>query len=173
MTDAAAQALGTLAPHFFQAAYVVPEIGAAEDWFRRVLGVPYFLRMPNIVLGDTCRHRGRPADAAMHISLGYARDVQIELIESVRGPSIYSEFLDAGRTGLHHVAFAVPDFTRTMRSLRDAGMAPVADGCLSTGMRVDFAYFDCSSAGASMIEILGFDAAARSFMEDLKTRTGD
>ena len=173
MTNAEQSALATLAPHFFQVAYIVPEIAAAEDWFRRVMGVPYFLRMPNVVLGETCRHRGAPADAEVHLSLGYARDTQIELIESVRGPSIYSEFVDAGHGGLHHVAFAVPDFAATITELRGSGLQPVAEGYLQTEMHIDFAYFDCAAVGASVIEILGFDAAARQFMEQLKNERGE
>lgn len=170
MTNEAA--LGILAPHFFQVAYIVPEIAEAEDWFRRVMGVPRFLRLPNVVLGETCRYRGEPADAEVHLSLGYAGDTQIELIESVRGPSIYSEFIEAGQRGLHHVAFAVPDFAKTMAVLEEAGLRSVADGFLSTEMRIDFAYFDCAAAGASMIEILGFDEAARQFMDQLKNEPG-
>jgi len=166
-------ALGTLAPYFFQVAYVVPDLGAAQDWFRRVMGVPYFLPMPNVVLGDTCRHRGRTANAEMHLALGYAGGTQIELIESVRGPSLYTEFLDQGRSGLHHTAFAVPDFDATIAELRAAGLETVTEGYLDTGMRVDFAYFDCTAVGGSVIEILGFDAAARAFMDELKTRTGN
>ncbi len=166
-------ALDRLAPYFFQVAYVVPALGAAQDWFRRVMGVPYFLTMPNVVLGDTCRHRGRTANAEVHLALGYAGGTQIELIESVRGPSLYTEFLDQGRSGLHHTAFAVPDFDATIADLRAAGLESAADGYLDTGMRVDFAYFDCTAAGASVIEILGFDDAARGFMAELKTRTGD
>jgi methylmalonyl-CoA/ethylmalonyl-CoA epimerase len=173
MSQSVAAALETLAPHFFQVAYVVPEIAAAEDWFRRTLGVPYFLRLPNVVLGETCTHRGQRANAEVHLGLGYMGDTQVELIESVRGPSIYSEFNDGGHGGLHHLGFAVPDFTETIETLRSTGMNPVADGFLETEMRIDFAYFDCTGAGASMIEILGFDAAARQFMEQLKLNKGD
>jgi len=151
----------------------VPDLGAAQDWFRRVMGVPYFLPMPNVVLGDTCRHRGRTANAEVHLALGYAGGTQIELIESVRGPSLYTEFLDQGRSGLHHTAFAVPDFDATIAELRAAGLETVTEGYLDTGMRVDFAYFDCTAVGGSVIEILGFDAAARAFMDELKTRTGN
>jgi len=164
MTDV----LETLAPHFFQVAYVVRDLPAAEQWFQKVMGVPRFLRMENVTLGDTCRYRGRPANSSMHLALGYVRDTQIELIESVRGPSIYTEFLDAKGPGLHHVAFAVPDFGAALAQLRAGGLEPVLEGALDTGMRVDFAYFDCETAGASVIELLGFDAAARTFMEQLK-----
>ena len=160
----------SLAPHFFQVAYVVPDLARGEEWFRRTWGVPYFERMENVTLGDGCRHRGRPADATLHLSLGFAGDTQIELVQPVRGESIHAEFLAEGRTGLHHVGFVVPDFAATTRQLADQGVRCVADGVLAGGMRVEFAYFDAGADAASVIEILGFDDAARAFMAELKAK---
>lgn len=165
-------AFAALAPHFFQVAWVVPDLEAAETWFRRVVGVPYFERLPEVVLGDTCRHRGRPADAVVSLSLGYLGDTQIELVQPLRGESIHAEFLRAGRTGLHHVAFAVPDFAAAIAGLRAHGLEPVADGVLAGGMRVEFAYFEETVHGASVVEVLGFDDAARAFMAALKAKGG-
>jgi len=159
-----------LAPHFFQVAYVVPDLAAAERRFRTVMGVPHFERLRDVALGEGCRHRGLPADAAVHLALGFLGDVQVELIEPARGQSIYAEFLDAGRTGLHHVAFLVPDFAATTAALAAAGLPLLADGVLAGAMRVEFAYFDATSDGASCIEILGFDDAAHAFMAELKTK---
>ena len=56
--------------------------------------------MPDVHFGpDTCTYRGAPADFVANISLSYAGDMQLELIEPVSGDSIYSEFLrdSAGR----------------------------------------------------------------------------
>lgn len=159
-----------LAPHFFQVAYVVPDLLAAEAWFQRSMGIKYFQRMEHIELGATTRHRGRPGNATISIALGYLGEVQIELVQPVRGDSIHAEFLAAGHRGLHHVAFLVPDFGATMSALRAERHEPVADGVLDTGMRVEFAYFDWATPGASVVEILGFDAAARAAMDAIKAR---
>jgi methylmalonyl-CoA/ethylmalonyl-CoA epimerase len=160
--------LQVLAPYFCQVGYVVTDLVAAEEWFRQVMGVPRFLRMENVEFGDTCRHRGRPADYAIHVALGYARDIQIELIQAARGRSIYTEFLEANRPGLHHLAFAVPDFAAAAAHLRGSGLDPIVEGVIDAGMRTEFAYFDSGAAGASVIELLGFDAAAQAFMDQLK-----
>ena len=159
-------ALGRLAPHFFQVAYVIRDLEAAEKWFQRIMGVPFFTRS-EIVLGEGCTYRGKPADSAMRLSLGFAGEVQIELIEALRGQSIYTEFMEAKGPGLHHVAFSVPDVDATVAELCAAGLVPIQEGSFGDG-RVKFSYFDCDAEGASVIEILGFDAATTAAMEQMK-----
>jgi len=166
MTNAA---LDALASHFYQVAYVVRDIAAAEDWFRRVQGVPRWFRMESVSFGADCSFRGRPSDSTAHLSIAYLRDTQLELIEPLRGESPYSEFLAAKGPGLHHVAFDVPDFDATVAALGDAGLELLAEGRVGPGSR--FAYFDCEAIGASVIEILGFDDAVRAFMERLKEQS--
>ena len=160
----------SLAKHFFQVAYVVPDLAAATERFRATMGVPYFERLENVTFGAGCRHRGQPAEAAAHLALGYLGEVQVELIEPVRGRSIYSEFLDAGNTGLHHVAFLVPDFAAATAALATSGLECIADGVLEGGMRVEFAYFDATAEAGSFLEILSFDDAAHAFMAELKRK---
>jgi len=167
-----------LAPHFFQVAYVTPDLAAAEAWFQQCLGVPPFFRMENVAFGAETRLRGQPADCAVHLSLGWLGDTQVELIEPVRGESLYAEFLAEHGPGLHHVAFDPPDFDAAVAGLCGGGLDPIMHGSLGAGMR--FAYFDTSkttdtaeaaAAGASVIEILGFDATVRGFMDRLRQQS--
>jgi catechol 2,3-dioxygenase-like lactoylglutathione lyase family enzyme len=99
--------------------------------------------------------------------VGYLRETQIELIEPIRGESLYTEFLDAKGPGLHHLAFDVPDFPATVAALRESGLELVMQGRVGPGS--EFAYFDCDTAGTSVIEILGFDEGVRAFMQQLKS----
>lgn len=159
-------AVAALAPHFFQVAYVVRDLGAAEEWFKKVWGVPVFVRMENMSFPATSTYRGKPSASSMSIALGYAKETQIELIQPLTGPSLYTDFLDAKGPGLHHVAFAVPDFAEAVAGLKAHGLEALIEGHFDTG--TDFAYFDCSAAGASVVEILGFTAETWQFMERLK-----
>jgi len=163
------RALAAIAPYFVQTGYVVRDLAAAESWFQQVVGVPAWTRMENMTFGPECSYRGRPADYAAHLSIGYLRDTQIELIEAVRGESPYTEFLESRGTGLHHLAFDVPAFDATIDALGGSGLELIAEGSIGPGNR--FAYFDCESAQASVIEILGFDEATRSLMEQLKQQS--
>lgn len=160
--------LADLAPHFFQVAYVVPEIASAEDWFQRTLGVRGFTRLPDVHLAEGCEFRGAPSDCVLNLSLGWLGDTQVELIESVRGQSIYAEHLESHGPGLHHVAFLVPDFDAVLEGLAKGEVPLASRGALGPGMR--FAYFDCQGPGFSMIEILDFDQATRDFMNGLRER---
>ncbi len=164
-------ALEAISQHFVQFAYVVRDIAAAEAWFQNVLGVPTWTRMENMPFGADCSHRGAPADYAAHLSLGYMRDAQVELIEPVRGESLYTEFLKSRGPGLHHIAFDVPDFGATVAALEDSGLELLAKGQMGPGSQ--FAYFDCESAQTSVIEILGFDEGTRAFMGQLKKQSAD
>jgi catechol 2,3-dioxygenase-like lactoylglutathione lyase family enzyme len=160
-----------IAPYFSQLAYVVRDLQAAEAWFEQTLGVPSSFRMENVTFGADCSYRGRPYDAAVHISLGYLGDTQIELIQPVRGASLYTEFLEQKGPGLHHVAFDVPDFSATAEALLESGLELVAQGQMGPGN--EFAYFDCAAHGTSLIEILGFDETMRGFMNQLKQKSAD
>ncbi len=162
-------ALAALAPHFYQVAYVTPNLAEAEAWFQKLLGVASFLRMENVNFGPECSFRGRPADSAAHLSVGWLGDTQVELIEPVRGESLYSEFLAEQGPGLHHVAFDVPDFEATVSGLSENGLELIMKGAVGPGSQ--FAYFDTTTAGASVIEILGFDESVHAFMKQLKEQS--
>ena len=168
MTDSA---LDLLAPHFFQVAYVVRDIAAAELWFQKILGVPAWTRMEGVPFGADCIYRGRPADYVAHLSIGYLGATQIELIESVRGENLYLELLEQKGPGLHHLGFDVPNFDATVDDLTKAGLELVTAGQIGPGTR--FAYFDCDSDDASVIEILGFDEATRAFMDQLRRQSSN
>jgi hypothetical protein len=123
-------------------------------------------RMENVAFGADFSFRRRPSDSAAHLSIGYLRETQVELIEPVRGESLYAEFLEAKGPGLHHLAFDVPDSSTAVAVLRESGLDLISQGRVGPGS--EFAYFDCETAGTSVIEILGFDDGTRAFMDQLK-----
>jgi len=161
-------ALAALAPHFFQVAYVVREIAAAENWFERTLAAGPFTRLSNMPMAEGCEYRGGPVDAEMNIALAWFGRTQLELIEPVRGPSLYTEFIERHGPGLHHIAFLPPSFDASFEALRTAGLEVLAQGPVGEGNR--FAYFDCEGPGCSVIELLDFDEATRSFLESLRSQ---
>jgi methylmalonyl-CoA/ethylmalonyl-CoA epimerase len=84
-------------------------------------------------------YRGQPSDFSMKIALGMMGNLQIELIEVLRGKTIYEEFLERNGEGLHHLGFVVKDMDKRVETLRDLGI-----GVLMSGERVGakFAYMD-------------------------------
>ena len=161
--------LDSIGQYYFQTAYVVPDIVAAEDWFGKMLGVPIWARS-EVELGDTCQYRGQTSDSAMTIALGFAGEVQIELIQPVRGKSIYTEFQDQGRSGLHHIAFVVPEYDEVVAAFE--GCELLGQGSLSDG-QVRFSYFDCNDNHCSVIEILDFSEAVIAGMDMMKKQCNE
>lgn len=150
----------------FQVCWVVDDIDAAEKWFSAQLGVPKWTRMANIPFGpDSCEFRGQPADYVIHVSLGYAGDQQIELIQPVKGASLYAEHLKQSGPGLHHVAWVVEDLDEALADAATRGVAVTQRGGF-TGMR--FAYLDGAAGGAPHIELMELSSDMRTFFESMK-----
>jgi catechol 2,3-dioxygenase-like lactoylglutathione lyase family enzyme len=157
-------AVGDIGRYYVQTAYIVPDIDAGEKWFRRIVGVPAWTRFP-VHLGAGCFHRGKQADTDIVVSLGYVGERQFELIQSMRGSNIYTEFLETHGYGLHHLGFIVPRIAPVVASLRAKGLDLMSEGVLGG---VQFAYFDCVATGSSNIEIIELDADTTAAFDQMK-----
>lgn len=165
----------TLSSGFTQVSYVVRDVEATADWFRRALGVEFF-GVKDYVLGGSdypLIAGAKPIAAKVGIKLALARaggrgELEIELIQPEGGDSIFSRFIQRTGGGLHHVAFEVDDFDTAAKPLEREGLIPRA--ALSGSGKI--AYFDCRAAGASIIEVAQYDEAARADLQKLKSPQG-
>jgi catechol 2,3-dioxygenase-like lactoylglutathione lyase family enzyme len=153
-----------------QIAWVTRDLDATETALTALLGAKKWIRMPAVHFGpDTCTHRGEPADFVANISLSYAGDTQLEVIEPLSGTSVYSEFLSASGPGLHHVCKAAPDvdaFTAMCDDAERDGGAIVANGIMPGGMR--FAYVSAPDAGVPYLEIAYVPPDIQTFFDYVK-----
>ena len=77
-----------------QIAWVTTDLDATETALTGLLGVRKWVRIPEVHFApDTCSYHGKPADFVASISLSYLGDMQLELIQPVRGENVYSDFL--------------------------------------------------------------------------------
>lgn len=151
-----------------QVAWVVDDIAAAEKLWATAFGIGPWTRLSDIHFDpETCTLRGEPADFTAHISLAYSGDLQLELIQPVRGASIYTEFLSAHGSGLHHVCFEVDDMDEAVASARASGLDVLQRGTMADGA-MEFAYLDGSAAGAPYIELARIGPDMRAFLDDLR-----
>jgi catechol 2,3-dioxygenase-like lactoylglutathione lyase family enzyme len=89
-----------------QLAYVVRDLDAALHYWTSVLEVGPFFLFEHCPLQDQ-RYRGQPSNVDVSLALGNSGDLQIELIQQHNdAPSVYREFLDAGRVGVMPVDYA-------------------------------------------------------------------
>ncbi len=77
--------------------------------------------------------------------------VLYELMESVRGPNIYEEFLNEHGEGVHHLGYLVEDIDAEISNMKARGFKMVQSGCgFGTANDGAYAYFDTRTlAGAS------------------------
>lgn len=96
-----------------QLAYVVRDLDAALEFWTGTLKVGPFFRMDHAPLADQ-RFHGKPSNVDISLAIGNSGDLQIELIQQHNDePSVYKEFLDAGRVGVHHFGLMPADYAAT------------------------------------------------------------
>ncbi|MCP2288716.1 VOC family protein [Nocardia amikacinitolerans] len=150
-----------------QIAWVTDDIEKAERFFVTHFGVRKWTRIPDVEFGPrTCTYRGRPADFTAHIALSYLDDIQLELIQPLRGESIYAEFLARRGPGLHHVCFEPDDFDGAVAAAERDGLTVVQRGDMAADMR--FAYVDGASEGVPFIELAEIGPAMRAFFDQVR-----
>lgn len=93
-----------------QIAFVPGDFDAALHYWTRVIGAGPFYHLDHILLDNT-RYRGAPAAVDLSAALGYWGDIQIELVrQHDDSPSIYRDWLDAGREGVQHIGVVLDDY---------------------------------------------------------------
>jgi catechol 2,3-dioxygenase-like lactoylglutathione lyase family enzyme len=153
-----------------QIAWVARDLDATETALTGLLGVKKWVRLPDIHFApDTCSYLGKPADFVAHISLSYLGDMQLELIEPVRGPNIYSDFLRDNGPGLHHLcveAASLEDFDAALTEAAEHGATVPQQGLMPGGLR--FAYISAPQAGVPFLEIAHFSPEMLQFFDYIK-----
>jgi catechol 2,3-dioxygenase-like lactoylglutathione lyase family enzyme len=123
-----------------QLGYVVPDIEAAMRYWSGTLGVgPFFYndRVPIV----NYRYRGEAYEPHNSVALANSGMLQVELIQPRNDvPSMYRDFIQAGRTGLQHVAVWTDQYDADLARLQALGIRPVMQG--EVGARGRFVYFE-------------------------------
>jgi methylmalonyl-CoA/ethylmalonyl-CoA epimerase len=153
-----------------QVAWVVPDIRAAERFFREIMGVPGFAKLENLRAQDTAgTYRGQPGDFVFHLYMAYSGESLLELIQPVSGNSIFQEFLDEHPTGgVQHVAYTVPEaeFEDAVAQLVEKGYPVVQSLRLPVAT---VAFFDTSAEIGVATEVIGITEAGVEFVGQLKS----
>ena len=104
-----------------QLAYVVRDLDAAlKYWTENLKAGPFFL-FEHCPLLDQ-KYLGKPGNADVTLALGNSGGLQIELIyQHNDAPSVYKEFLDAGRVGVHHFGLMPVDYAAACAEYRARG----------------------------------------------------
>lgn len=69
--------------------------------------------------------RGQPSPYRVKIAVAYTGELEIELIEWVSGETPHKEFVQAGRSGMHHLSFTVQDLDAVIERAGPLGYDPI------------------------------------------------
>ena len=156
--------------HFGQVSWVVPDIHAAETFFRDVVGIAQFVKMENLRAEELeGTYRGQPAAYSFHLYMAYSGGSMIELIQPVSGESLFQEWLARHtRGGVQHVAYTVPeaDFDQAVAELTGKGYPVLASLRLPVA-RV--AFFDTYQPIGVVTEIIGVTGSGVEFINQLRS----
>jgi len=150
-----------------QNGYVVRDIQAAMNHWLEVMGVgPWFYI--DRVETDYFRHRDLESAVEMSIALANSGDLQIELIQQRNdAPSMYKEFLDAGREGLQHLAYWTTDYQALYDRAGALGYRVGHEGRIG-GEQGRFAYFDTEAHPGTVIEISDISGGKGRFFQHIR-----
>jgi catechol 2,3-dioxygenase-like lactoylglutathione lyase family enzyme len=134
-----------------QLGYVVPDIEAAMDYWSRTLGVGPWFYNPKVPIVNY-RYRGESHAPHNSVALANSGFVQVELIQCRNDvPSMYRDFVRAGRSGLQHVAYWTDNYDADLARLEQQGFKGVMQG--EVGERGRFVYFDTEYHPGTVIEL--------------------
>lgn len=134
-----------------QLGYVVRDIEAAMDHWSRTLGIGPWYYNPKVPIEDYF-YRGKNYAPHNSVALANSGFIQCELIQCRNDvPSMYRDFLQAGNTGLQHVAYWTKDYDADMARAKERGYEPVMGGVV--GARGRFCYFDTESHPGTVVEL--------------------
>lgn len=100
-------------------------------------------------------YRGRPSDYSMRLALCWMGPTRYELIQPLRGPSVYEDFIRAHGYGVQHLGIVVTDMPAALEQARAAGIQMVMDG---GGFGLDgdgwYAYLDTEELLGVTLELI-------------------
>lgn len=134
-----------------QNGYVVHDIRAAMRHWTETLGVGPFFFVKKAPIEDF-HYMGQPSGCECSIALANSGDLQIELIEQLNDePSMYRDFLAAGREGLQHVAYWTETMDADLARMETLGFTIGQSGTVGENGR--FVYYATEAHPGTVVEL--------------------
>ncbi|MEJ2050482.1 MAG: VOC family protein, partial [Calditrichota bacterium] len=135
-----------------QVGIVVEDVAQAARSYADVLG----MEVPEIRITDPyekahTRYNGVSTGARAKLAFFRLKNITIELIEPVDGPSTWQEFLQKEGPGVHHIAFQVDGMEQNIAYLQSRGGRLIQQGDFTGG---SYAYVDATQNLAVILELL-------------------
>lgn len=134
-----------------QLGYVVPDIEKAMEYWSSALGIGPWYYAPRVPVVNF-KYRGQPSAPITSVALANSGAVQVELIQQRNNvPTMYQDFIKAGRMGLQHVAYWTTNYDDDLARLTKQGYKIGMSG--EVGERGRFCYFETEYHPGTVIEL--------------------
>jgi len=131
-----------------QLSYVYKDIKKQAKIMEELYGIPTFAQMEDIVHQDAT-FRGKPVEITVDYAMSRLMNVQIELQQWKSGDSLYKEFIDQGKEGLHSIGVYVEDLQAFIDEFKKRGIEVLQTGKVGKQW---FAYFDTEKTFGVLLE---------------------
>jgi catechol 2,3-dioxygenase-like lactoylglutathione lyase family enzyme len=141
-------------PPLTQTGIVVPDLDETIAYYQETFSIGPLLRIPDFQkLGyEETYYKGEPEKFNSTFAFFRLGTMEVEIIQPLSGRSIYRDFLDAGRQGLHHLGFDVyGDFDERVAAYEKMGIGVLMNG---RGSNCAFAYLDTEKIGGVIFELI-------------------
>ena len=151
-----------------QLAFVPENFDAAVDYWLKMGAGPFFMLKDNLIESVECF--GVKGPLVLDVALANWGDMQIEIIrQKSGGRSIYSEWRDAGKEGLHHVCVVAHDIAAARATCISNGFDVVLEG---NNHGIEWFYVDTHGGDGSLVEFINTDGPAQMTREAARTWDG-
>lgn len=124
-------------PPCCQVGFVYPNLDAAIAQYEPVFGE---FKRANYGKMDGALFRGKPSPYELEIAVAYTGELEIELVSWVSGQTPHKEFLDAGKSGMHHLSFTVEDLDAVVAEGKPLGYEAIWYHAMSD--EIKYAYLE-------------------------------
>jgi len=131
-----------------QLSYVYKDVKKQAKIMEDLYGIPTFAQMENITHKNAI-FRGKEVTITVDYAFSRFFNTQIELQQWKAGDSLFKEFLDQGKEGLHSVGTYVEDLQLYIDEFKKKGIEILQSGQIGKQW---FAYFDTEKTFGILLE---------------------
>ncbi len=132
-----------------QLSFVYKDIKKQAEIMEKIYGIPKFAQMEDITHQDAT-YRGKEVTIIVDYAFSRLLNVQIELQQWKSGDSLFKEFIDQGKEGLHSIGSYVDDLDRYIDEFNNKGIKVIQTGQIG---KQKFVYLDTEKTFGVLLEI--------------------
>lgn len=140
-----------------QICVVVENLDEAMKRYSDLLGIGPFLiySVDSTELGVT--REGQPTDYKVRVGMAKLGGAVLELLENIRGQTIWKDFYDKHGEGMHHIGLFVRNYPVALAAFVDRGFTITVDGPIAGEARTGrFTYIESQERLGTTFELLDF-----------------